>query len=404
MKVIPVTTAAGVRSRLLKLIDRCDHFSWASAWVTESDVLDAALASDKVFYFVIGTHQYFTAPEALDQCLKYNSPAIRVMHPKKGRLFHPKLYAFDLGDHLEVFLGSANLTMGGLKSNVECGVFLNAEKNSPSLAEFWNHVEDLWDGAEMLDADFIASYKANYRRVADAKEDLDDFVPIKKPKKSAHSANDISPQDMTWKTFVKLVKADKTHGLNERLEVLSQARQLFAKGLPFSDLEEVDQKCLAGILKPSTRLGVDWGFFGQMSAYGSYSPILQQHSKLFSKALDHIPLQGPIKRRHYDAYLAAFKKIPGASKTWTGMGTRLLNMKRPDYFVCIDNANRTGLCGYFGSAPTTTDLDNYWDRIIAPMMLTPWWQVDMPGHDVEQEIWMGRAAMLDAIYYDPIER
>ena len=154
----------------------------------------------------------------------------------------------------------------------------------------------------------------------------------------------------------------------------------------------------------SASAATDWGFFGQMSAYGSYSPILQRHSKLFSKALDLIPIQVPVKRRHFDAYLSALKKIPGASKTWTGIGTRLLTMKRPDHFVCIDNANRTGLCGYFGSAPTTTDLDNYWERIIAPMMLTPWWQAEMPEDDVEKQIWMGRAAMLDAIYYDPIER
>lgn len=404
MKVIPATSASAVRKRILKLIDCCDQFSWASAWVSESDVLDVALASDKVSYFVIGTHQYFTAPEALDQCLAYNSPAIRVMHPNKGKLFHPKVYAFDLGDRFEVFLGSANLTTGGLNFNVECGVFLNAEKSSPALTEFWNHVATLWGGAEVLDAGFVASYKANHRRVRDAKEELDDFVPIKKPRKSGRSANDIAPQDMKWKTFVKLVKADKTHGLDVRLEVLSQARQLFSKGHAFSDLEEIDQKCLAGLIKPSGMLGVNWGFFGQMSAYGSYSPILQKHSKLFSRALDHIPLQGSIKRRHYDAYLAAFKKIPGASETWTGMGTRLLNMKRPDYFVCIDNANRTGLCGYFGSAPTTTNLDNYWERIIAPMMQTPWWQAGMPEDDVEQGIWLGRAAMLDAIYYDPTER
>jgi hypothetical protein len=401
VRIIPATSASAVRKRMLKLIGEAQSLQWATAWATDSEVLEAALTSDKLTMFVVGTHQYFTAPSVLDRCL--GNPDVRVMQPK-GPMFHPKLYVFDFGKCVEVFLGSSNLTNGGLFANIECGVFLNGEWNSPSIQTFTKHVESLWSKGEKLDADFIAAYKANHRRVRDAKEELEEFVPIKKPNKSAHSANDIGPQDMTWKTFVKLVKADKTHGLDARLEVLSQARQMFTRSLAFSDMEEVDQKCLAGILKPSTRNGVDWGFFGQMSAYGSYSPILQNHSKLFSKALDHIPLQGPIKRRHYDAYLAAFKKIPGASKTWTGMGTRLLNMKRPDYFVCIDNANRTGLCGYFGSAPTTTDLDNYWERIIAPMMLTPWWLTEVPDEDVEQEIWMGRAAMLDAIYYDPGQR
>lgn len=401
MEVTPATTAAAVRKRLLRLIEDCGSFRWATAWAGESDVLDAALASDKMALMVIGTHQYFTSPGVLDRCL--DIPEVRVM-PPKGPMFHPKLYAFDLGKRLEVFVGSSNLTQGGLAGNIECGVFLSDASDCPSLRKLAAHVEALWVGAEKLTADFIASYKANHRRVRDAKRELDEYIEIKKPKKSGRSANDIAPQAMDWPTFVGRVKADKTHGLDERLEVLSRARQLFARGLPFAELGEVERKCLAGILKPSVHNGVDWGFFGQMSAYGRYSPILQRHAKRFSDALDPIPLQGTVKRRHYDAYLAAFKKIPGASATWAGMGTRLLTMKRPDHFVCIDNANRNGLCRYFGVAPTTTDLDNYWDRIVAPMALMPWWQADMPDDALERDIWMGRAAMLDAIYYDPSGR
>ncbi len=401
MKVIPVTSASAVRKRLLKLIANCGSFQFATAWATESEVLDATVESEKLGCMVIGTHQYFTAPEILDQCR--NKPKIWFM-PPTGPMFHPKLYAFDLGNRLEVFVGSANLTMGGLKHNIECGVFLSGEADSPSLVKLSEHIHTLWKDAMRPDADFIASYKANHRRVRDAKRELEEFVEIKRPRKSGRSANDVDPQAMEWATFVKLVKADKAGGLNMRLKVLSQARQFFAKGYALADLKEVERKCIAGMRKPATRNGVDWGYFGQMSAFGSYSPILKSHAELFSKALDHIPLQGAVKRRHYDAYLGAFKKIPSASETWTGMGTRLLTMKRPDYFVCIDNANRNGLCDYFSTAPTTTNLDNYWDRIVAPMMITPWWQVEMPEDELEQKIWMGRAAMLDAIYYEPNER
>lgn len=401
MKVTPVTSGASIRKRLLRLISECQSFSWASAWVSESDVLEAAIESEKMSHFVIGTHRYFTDAEALELCV--DIPEVKVMYPT-GQMFHPKVYAFDLGGRLEIFVGSANLTQGGLGRNIECGVFINAEAGSPSLLRFMSHIEKLWKDAEVLDANFIASYRANLRRVADAKDELDQFIPISKPKRSSRSVNDIDPQEMTWKKFVALVKADKEHGLDSRLELLSQARQLFAKGLSFADLEEIDRKCIAGILKPPTRFGVEWGWFGQMSAYGSYSPMLKKHAKLFSKALDHIPLMGPVKRRHFDAYLSTFKMIPGASKTWTGMGTRLVTMKRPDYFVCIDNANKYGLCDYYAAAPTTTNLDNYWERIIAPTMLTPWWQTEMPGDGVELEIWMGRTALLDAIYYSPNQR
>ncbi|MNP75524.1 hypothetical protein D3C76_1725920 [compost metagenome] len=80
-------------------------------------------------------------------------------------------------------------------------------------------------------------------------------------------------------------------------------------------------------------------------------------------------------------------------------------MKRPDYFVCICNPNRRQLADVFSTSYSTFTLDNYWERIIEPMQLMPWWQQEMPGDDdVEQWIWNGRAAMLDAIYYDPAPR
>lgn len=401
MKITPVTRAIDVRNRLLQLIKDCHSFQWATAWASESEVLDAAINSNKMTSFIIGTHQYFTAPEVLDKCL--DIPEVRVMHPK-GPMFHPKLYVFFIGERIEVFVGSSNLTKGGLEKNIECGIFINGESTSPSLQNLAAHVSALWQKANELDDDFITTYKANHRRVRSAQQELEDFVKIEKPKKSSLSADDITPHKMNWSEFLDLVKRDKMHGLDKRLSVLSQARQLFAKAISFADLEEEEQMCIAGILQPSERNDVNWAYFGQMSSYGSYTPILKRHAKLFSKALDKIPLQGKVTHEHYKAYLSAFLKIPGASKTWTGMGTRLLAMKRPDYFVCIDGANRYGLCTHFSVAPTTTNLSNYWERIIKPMMMTPWWDCDMPPKKSDQQTWMGRAAMLDAIYYDPKER
>lgn len=403
MRINPVTTPEAVRERLLKLIDECESFSWASAWVTKSIVFDAAIrARKKISHFVIGTHQYFTDSDCLDACLKL--PCVRVTLPDGTPLFHPKVYAFRLAEHIELYVGSSNLTGAGLTRNIECGVFLSAERGNPQLNRFFEFIEKQWADADKIDEDFIASYRANQVRTKDAVDDLLKFIRIKKPKRSSQSAQDVDPNGMDWNTFVKLVRKDKTHGLENRLETLLRARQLFASGRSFADFTWDEQKCIAGILKPQNMDGVDWGFFGQMSSYGLYSPILRIHGKGFSKALDHIPLIGAVKRKHYDAYLDAFNAIPGASKSWLGMGTRLLTMKRPDHFVCINNPNRVGLCGYFSTAYSTTNLSNYWERIIEPMEVMPWWQSEIPEDEVEQKIWMGRAAMLDAIYYDPAQR
>lgn len=403
MKVEPVVSPGAVRARLLKLIASCDSFSLASAWVTGSDVFDAAIAAcSKLRHFVIGTHGYFTCADCLEACVPLAQA--KVVKPV-GRMFHPKVYAFEMDGRLVVYVGSSNFTRAGLARNVECGVFLTGQDGNPRLQSFVAFIAAQWKAAGRVDGDFVATYRANQARVKDAQDELEEFIEIPKPRRTLKSANDVDPSEMDWARFMQLVRAEKTHGGPEqRLKLLTRARHLFSQGRTFARLPEFDRRCLAGIQKPSLQSdGLDWGFFGQMSAHGNFSPILHNHVVKFSKALEHIPLVGTVREKHYNAYRDTLMSIPGAGD-WTGMGTRLLAMKRPDRFVCVNNANRTGLCGYFGVAPTTTNLDNYWARIVAPMQVMPWWRAEMPSDALGRQVWLGRAAMLDAIYYDPTRR
>lgn len=403
MRIEPVTSPGAVRTRLLALIQSCDSFSLASAWVTHSNVFDAVIAARrKLKRFVIGTHRYVTCADCLQACVPLAS--VKVMFPT-GPMFHPKVYAFFHDDRTVVYVGSSNFTDAGFRRNVECGVFLSGDPDHVKLQTFVDFIEERWRAAEKLDGDFVASYRANQARVKDAQAALCTFIPLRKPKRSRASANNIAPIDMDWPEFMRRVRGDKTHGVKKRLRVLARARELFSGTRSFAQLSEYERRCLSGVQKPSEQPdGLDWGYFGQMSAHGSYSPIVNFNAKAFSRALDCIPLVGNVERRHYNAYCDALYEIKGASTTWVGMGTRLLAMKRPDRFVCIDGPNRDGLCDYFGVARTTTRLDNYWDRFAEPMTLMPWWQADMPDDLLEQQVWLGRAAMLDAIYYDPSKR
>ncbi len=86
------------------------------------------------------------------------------------------------------------------------------------------------------------------------------------------------------------------------------------------------------------------------------------------------------------------------------MGTRLLAMRRPDQFVCIDGPNIKGVCGYLGAPYSTVNLDNYWELIIEQVRVTPWYLEDEPLDSEERKIWQCRTALLDAIYYDPHSR
>jgi hypothetical protein len=75
-------------------------------------------------------------------------------------------------------------------------------------------------------------------------------------------------------------------------------------------------------------------------------------------------------------------------------------MKRPDFFVCVNGGNTTGLASALAFARTTIKLENYWERVIEPIQQAPWYNTPRPT-GWEMELWDVRVAMLDAIYYQP---
>ena len=75
-------------------------------------------------------------------------------------------------------------------------------------------------------------------------------------------------------------------------------------------------------------------------------------------------------------------------------------MKRPDTFLCVSKPNLELASRQLGFAKSTLDLEDYWDKVVEPIRATDWWSTAKP-RGPEGELWEGRAAMLDAIFYDP---
>jgi hypothetical protein len=75
-------------------------------------------------------------------------------------------------------------------------------------------------------------------------------------------------------------------------------------------------------------------------------------------------------------------------------------MKRPDNFLCVSQPNLTLASGQLGFAKSTLDLANYWDKVVEPIRASEWWSADKPRGSTG-DLWEGRAAMLDAIFYRP---
>ena len=76
-------------------------------------------------------------------------------------------------------------------------------------------------------------------------------------------------------------------------------------------------------------------------------------------------------------------------------------MKRPDMLVCISKPNKQGISNDLAFSASTLNLENYWDRVVEPIGRSPWFNEERPVSGQLADLWDGRVAMLDAIYYEP---
>jgi hypothetical protein len=207
------------------------------------------------------------------------------------------------------------------------------------------------------------------------------------------SANLVS---LSWPDFFARVGAEQRppgHPLfEERLQVLREIRRLFAQQVHFRDLDYKGRRMVAGLLKSANP---NFLLFGSMQWVGFFKQAVRDNNEEISLALDEIPIDGDISRDHYqrftDRFLKAFKHSGMA------LASRLLAMKRPDTFVCVNNQNREGLVQAFGVSPSK-DADAYWD-LIGKVRSCTWWKAPAPAPGDEREVWRARAAFLDALFY-----
>jgi len=86
-------------------------------------------------HFVIGIDHHSTSVEALREIVALGVDAKIVNNPKPGHTFHPKLYLFEATDQkAELFIGSSNLTEGGLFTNYEAIVWLSFDLTGQDIA------------------------------------------------------------------------------------------------------------------------------------------------------------------------------------------------------------------------------------------------------------------------------
>lgn len=151
--------------------------------------------------------------------------------------------------------------------------------------------------------------------------------------------------------------------------------------------------------EPITGKEIDFKWFGSMVGGGYFKNRINTNNNHLAIAIDSIPLHGEITRDMYLGYINEMAKGFLEGGFGIAIATRLLAMKRPDYFVCLDSKNKERLCKSF-EISASVDFEKYWDSIVERIIDSVWWTSSQPEGNQERLVWESRAAFLDAIFYD----
>jgi HKD family nuclease len=385
-----------------KQLANCNKIHFAVAWASIgfSEYEQLVQAKRKIGRAIIGTHFYQTAPEVIEKFSKNRNIRFNTDH---SELFHPKVYLFE---HKKAewacIIGSSNFTAGGFGKNNEASLFLTSsdDVSGTVMSEVQAMIDEQWNKAVQGNTINLERYKAAHKRFKPA---LNRAAGIFSKSKRGRPIEEVDIINMSWNDFSNKVKLDKHHKIKKRLNVLDKARSLFSQHGTFASMSIEDRKGIAGYKNSET---IEWGWFGSMRGAGEFKGVVGSSTSGFSNALEQIPLTGNITREEYLAFVRYFVKafpLKGGKRTGHGLATatRLLAMKRPDYFVCLDAANKKQLFADFEISMNNHDYERYWDEVVERIILSDWWNARRPTDEIESKVWDGRAAMLDAIYYKP---
>lgn len=391
-----ISNGTTFKAHLTRLFARYSHVSLAVAWASAGTDAFKSLTvhKAKIKQAVIGTHFYQTHPDVLDVFVGSDSTKF-ILQP--AGVFHPKVYCFSdsAGKEFEIIIGSANFTHGAMTVNTELSTLITHKDGQPEILEqTLAFIETQFGRARSLSQEEADNYRKLWKlRQPEIKKLEGQYGETK----SGTAPVDMPLMTLDWPDYLALVKADKTHNFKDRLELLSIVRKLFAKTPRFADMDQEERKAVAGM---DSKIAKDAKWFGSMMGVGYFQQAINNNSEHLSNALDKIPLTGEVNKSQYDAFIEEYLKAFPNGRDGIGTSSRLLALKRPDYFICVDSKNRDKLTKEFDIRKSGLDYDRYWYEIVGRLIDTPWWKSLPPLDSTELEAWQGRAAMLDALFYE----
>jgi HKD family nuclease len=401
MKLISTPDAFKVEFK--RLMKHYAHFDWAVAWASINFEPFELLKKyrQKVRHIVIGTEFHQTHPDFIEEFSKDAGVRFRIDQEALNGVFHPKVYLFSNSESSwEAVVGSANFTKSAFSRNVEYAVLFGSadEPEGFKHTELFKQIEELWKAASPINEQTLISYrfrwKANRRRLAAV-------AGHNVEKIRRDSVYDCMLLNLEWPEYFKQIQNEQPQTrFNDRLKLLQGTHEIFTANQSLVKMTLDERKKICGTAVEDE---VKWRLFGSMAGSIVLKKRIADNDLRLSEALDLIPAVGPVSKEHYDDYVSNLRKTFVYEKGFQGLAvaTRLLCIKRPDHFVCIDGKNINGVTKALGLNPNKLKIDTYWDAVIEPIMESPWYQSNPSPTGDEKIAWNFRGAMIDALFYKP---
>jgi HKD family nuclease len=397
--MILLTTPIQIRNKLISLIKECNTIQLAVAWASANHEVFKTLIDnkDKISKLVVGTHFFQTDPIFLEYFL--DNDKVRVIY-ETGEVFHPKIYYFKLEDRWECLIGSANFTNGAMSKNKEILVSFSSEDKDmhQTEQEIWMTINEWFKEGFIIDEEYLTKYKNHH-------ENKKNLLISLSTSKSTTSNNFYNNKifNYSWEEYYNKILNEDYHGENaiiDRIKVLTSAKELFKRDR-FCNLSEEERRKISGYEEWKEDTEFDWQWFGSMKPEGTFKGLVKSNNENLSLALDQIPLEGSLTKEHYLSFLNYYKLAISDNSNRLSGATRLLAMKRPDYFFCLDSKNKKKFCEDFGIKEKELHIDTYWDIVVDKVTSCLWWiNQENFQNETEKKVWECRAAFLDALYYN----
>lgn len=191
MKLLSNNANGNHKIEIEQTIEFADEITICTAFLKNSglkELLEKINQKEFKTTFFVGTNFYQTEPSALRQL--FNDGHTIYLNRDKTPTFHPKIFFFRKQDKVKFIIGSANLTSGGLMTNIETSVVCDTTTDSliyKSLMEQLLFFKTKSNRIEVLET--INDYENRYtiykqkHQLADFEFEIEEQIIIDKEKK-----------------------------------------------------------------------------------------------------------------------------------------------------------------------------------------------------------------------------